>query len=270
LRRAAKIFQFSLALTLFPLFLAGWGALGEQIPVHHIEGVSLGFLVLRDESGTPIAYGDLQQVVKKGYVMDDLTFKFKDGSFYEEITKFTQRGVFRLVSDQVVQRGPSFKQQLESWTDASTGNVRVRWMEDGKEKDVTKHLDLPADLANGMLIPLAKNLDPSAPKTAVSMVVGSNNPQLVKLNFSPEPEALFHVGPIRYKAQHYRVKIEIEGIKGKIAPLVGKQPDDIHLWLIKSESPTFVKFRGQLYRDGPIWQMELADPREGPPERERK
>jgi hypothetical protein len=31
-------------------------------------------------------------------------FQFKDGSVYEEIMKFTQRGKFRLVSDQVEQR----------------------------------------------------------------------------------------------------------------------------------------------------------------------
>src|SRR5215475_13078029 len=97
----------------------------EEIPVHHIEGTSLGFLVLRDQSGTPIAYGDLQQVVTKNYVMDDLKFKFNDGSFYEEITKFTQHGVVHLVSDQVVQRGPSFKQQMESLVETATGSVTV-------------------------------------------------------------------------------------------------------------------------------------------------
>ena len=61
------------------------------------------------------AYGDWKQVLKlDGLVVGDLRFRFKDGSLYEEITKFTQRGKFRLVSDQVVQKGPSFKQQSES------------------------------------------------------------------------------------------------------------------------------------------------------------
>ena len=128
--------------------------IAEQIPVHHIEGTSLGFLVLRDEGGTPIGYGDVQQVVTKNYVMNDMKLRFKDGSFYEEITKFRQRGVFRLLSNQVVQRGPSFKLQVESWIDATSGNVRVRSTEKGKEKDVTKHLDLPPDVANGMLSPI--------------------------------------------------------------------------------------------------------------------
>jgi hypothetical protein len=198
--------------------------------------------------------------------MDDMKFKFKDGSFYEEVTKFTQHGVFRLVSDQVVQRGPSFKEQLESLIDARTGTVTVRSIVKGKEKNVTKHIEMPPDVANGLLVYIGKNLDPSAPKTTVSMIAGSSSPQIVKVNYSPQPEATFHVGPVPYKAQHYLLKVEITGLKGKVAPLVGKQPADIHLWLIKSESPTFVKFRGQMSQDGPIWEMELADPRDGPPE----
>src|SRR5579864_1773733 len=107
---------------LFPL-IAIWiviiqasGLTAEQIPVRHIEGVTLGFLVLRNPEGKALAYGDWKEVVKPdGIVVDDLRFQFKDGSVYDKITKFTQRGNFRLVSDQVVQKGPSFRQQSESW-----------------------------------------------------------------------------------------------------------------------------------------------------------
>ena len=61
-------------------------------------------LVLRSVDGTALAYGELKQVVKANdpIVTDDLQFRFKDGSFYREITKFTQNREFRLVSDQVV------------------------------------------------------------------------------------------------------------------------------------------------------------------------
>jgi hypothetical protein len=240
-------------------------ASAEQIPVRHMEGVSLGFLVLRDESGVPIAYGDLAQVAKKDHVMADLKLTFKDGSVYEEITKFTQEGQFRLLSDQLVQTGPSFKKPMEAWIDATSGKVTVRSLKKGKEKVVTKRLDLPTDLANGMFTILAKNMDPSAPNK-VSMVTTSTNPTVIKVNFWPQPEGIFHLGPIPYKAQQYLLKIEIGGIKGKIAPMLGKQPPDMRLWLIKNQAPTFVKFQGPLYEGGPIWSMELADPRDGLPE----
>lgn len=192
-------------------------SLADLIPVRHQEGVSLGFLVLRNEAGEPIAYGDVQQVAEKDHVMADMKFKFNDGSYYEEVTKFTQHGFFRLLSDEVLQRGPSFKQQMKSWIDATTGNVTVRSTEKGKEKIVTKHLELPPDVANA-----------SAKMTSVSMVAVSTSPRIVKLNFSPQPQGIFHVGPIPYKAQRYQVKIEIGGIKGKIAPLVGKRPANLH------------------------------------------
>jgi hypothetical protein len=115
------------------LLLVPEHSIGEQIHVRHKEGVSFGFLVLRTKDGTPIAYGDLQQVAKKDHVMGDLKFHFKDGSFYEEITKFTQDSQFRLLSDQVVERGPSFKQPMESWVDATAGTVTVRTSEKGKK-----------------------------------------------------------------------------------------------------------------------------------------
>jgi hypothetical protein len=115
------------------------------------------------ESAKFAGSGDWKQVVKPdGLVVDDLRFQFKDGSFYEEITKFTQRGKFRLVSDQVKQKGPSFKQQTESWIEAETGKVTVRTLEEGKEKTTTEYLDLPDDVSNGLLFILLKNVDPSA------------------------------------------------------------------------------------------------------------
>src|SRR5215469_12867216 len=150
------VFQRKLYLfAIWILIMQSIGLTADQIPVRHIEGVALGFLVLRNPGGEALAYGDWKQVVKAdGLVVDDLRFQFKDGSFYEEITKFTQRGKFRLVSDQVEQKGPSFKQASQSWIDARTGTITVRTTEKGKEKTTTKHLDLPGDVSNGLLFVL--------------------------------------------------------------------------------------------------------------------
>jgi hypothetical protein len=232
----------------------------EQIPVRHIEGVSLGFLVLRSVDREALAYGYWKQVVKpEGLVVDDLRFQFHDGSFYEEITKFTQRGTFRLVSDQVEQKGPAFKQASMSWIDAQSGTITVRTREKGEEKTATKHLDLPDDVANGLLFVLLKNVDPST-ETTVSFVAASSKPRVVKWKISPGPEKPIKAGFIGYKAQHYIVKTKIEGLSGAIAPLVGKQPPDIHVWLLKSEAPTFVEFEGPLSQDNPVWRIELTAP----------
>jgi hypothetical protein len=116
---------------------------------------------------------------------DDLRFRFKDGSSFQEITKFTQHGEFHLVSDHVLQKGPAFPRQSETWIDVAGGNVKVTTMENGKEKETTKHLDLPSDVSNGLLFTLVKNIDPSAAETTLSMVAASTSPRLLTLNILP-------------------------------------------------------------------------------------
>src|SRR5215831_1971499 len=253
-------FQHRLSLTLsWLVMIQSIVLMAEQIPVRHVEGVTLGFLVLRNPTGEALAYGDYKQVVRAdGLVVDDLRFQFKDGSFYEEITKFTQGGKFRLVSDQVQQKGPSFKQASESWIDVRTGTITVRTTEKGEEKTTTKHLDLPEDVSNGLLFVLLKDVDPSA-QTTVSFLAASTKPRLVKWEIVPAPEKRIKIGLITRKAQHYIVKTKIQGPAGAIAPLVGKQPD-IHVWLAKSEAPTFVEFEAPLSEDNPVWRIELTAP----------
>ena len=234
----------------------------DPIPVRHLEGVSFGFLTLRNLDGEILAHGYLQQIATPGraVITDDLQFHFKDGSFYRDITKFTQRGTFRLISDQVTQKGPSFKEQSESWIDAASGKITVRTVDKGKEKRTTEQMSLPADISNGLLFTLAKNMDPAAPETTVSMVAPSDKPRLVKLKFTPAAEKEVKFGAFTFKAQHYVMKVKIEGVTGKIAPLVGKQPPDSNFWIIKSESPTFIEFEGPLSANGPVWRIEFAAP----------
>ncbi|HTM36961.1 MAG TPA: hypothetical protein VL156_09455 [Terriglobales bacterium] len=238
----------------------------EPVRVRHVEGVTFGFLVLKDMDGKTLAHGELKQVVKPDdpVVMADLRFQFKDGSLYREITKFTQRGVFRLVSDQVVETGPSFKMDSESWVDARTGKITVRTVEKGKKKAVTKKLDLPDDVANGLLFTIVKNLDASQAETVLSMVITSDKPRVVELHVVPGEDKTIHEGPIAYKAQQYVIHIKIPGAAGAIAPVVGKKPPDIHLWVLKSEAPTFIEFEGPLSEDMPAWRIELSAPTSKP------
>ena len=232
---------------------------GETVPVRHVEGVTFGFLVLRTLDGKAIAYGSLQQVVKGSLVTEELVFHFKDGSLFDEITRFTQKGEFKLVSDQIVEKGPAFKQDSERWVDAVSGKVTVRTNKDGKPEETSKQIDVPADAANGLLFTLAKNIDPSR-ETVVSMVAPSEKPRVVKLRIFPAEGRVIRLGAITFNAQHFVVKPKIEGAAGVIAPLIGKQPPDAHLWIVKSEAPTFVEFEGPLSQDTPVWRIELMAP----------
>jgi hypothetical protein len=199
-------------------------------------------------------------VVEGARVTADLKFSFKDGSTYEETTVFSQGGHFRVLRDHVAQKGPAFKQEMESWINAVTGEITVHSVENGKDKTTNKHLDLPPDVSNGLTFTLVKNIKPETPRTTVSMVAASSSPRVVKLNILPQDEKSFSVGILTLKAQRYVVKVEIPGVAGIVVPVIGKRPPDMHVSVLKSEAPSFIAFEGPLYEDGPIWRIELTNP----------
>jgi hypothetical protein len=45
-----------------------------------------------------------------------------------------------------------------------------------------------------------------------------------------------------------------------VAPLIGKQPPNIQIWIIGGEAPAFVREEGPLYQGGPIWTIQLTSP----------
>jgi hypothetical protein len=144
--------------------------------------------------------------------------------------------------------------------DTSKGAVTVHYTDGGKERVATDQLELPLDVANGMIFTLLKNLRPDGPVTTVSMVAATPKPRLVKLQISPQGEDPFSVGGSKRMATHYVLKVEIGGVAGVIAPLLGKKPPDIHVWILGGEAPAFVKSEGPLYYGGPNWRIELASP----------
>lgn len=234
--------------------------LAESVAVRHREGTVHGFLVLRDTERKTIASGDLTQVVRGDRLVSTLTFRFKDGSIDTETAVFSQGRNFRLISDHHVQKGPSFPHPIDISIDASAGKVTVRSTDNGKSKVETEQLDLPPDLANGLLLTLLKNLPPDAAETKVSYLAATPKPRLVKLAIIRKGEETFSTAGARYSATHYVVKIELGGLTGIVAPLIGKQPEDIHVWILGGKAPAFIRMEGQLYQDGPIWNIELTSP----------
>jgi hypothetical protein len=236
-------------------------AIAEPVKVNYAEGVVHGFLKLQAADGKTIAWGDTTQLARGDQVTAHLLFRFLDGSVYEETTVFSQRGTFRLIRDHLLQKGPSFKQASDTTVEVATGQVTVRYTEkDGQEKVQTEHMDLPPDLANGFLFTLLKNISPNVPQTTVSMIATTPKPRLVKLVITPAGLEPFSLNSIRGKATHFVVKVDIGGITGAVAQIVGKQPPDSHVWIARGDAPGFVKFEGALEQSGPIWQIQMAGP----------
>ena len=243
------------------ILLQPGGTSTAQVAVRHTEGVVHGFLVLRTLTGEPLADGDLSQVARGDRVTSQLVFHFKDGSVHDETAVFSQRGNFRLLNYHLVQKGRAFQHPIEVSIDGSTGQVTVRNTdEDGKEKVITEKLDLPQDVANGMVLILLKNIRSQTPQMTLSMVAATPKPRLVKLAITRQGEDRFVLGASSRKATHYVVKVEIGGMTGFMAQMLGKQPPDTHVWILGGDAPAFVKLEGPLYLGGPIWRIELTSP----------
>lgn len=224
-----------------------------QIPLRYTAGLVHGFLVLRTLEGEPLAHGDLTQVAHGNLVTSQLVFPFRDGSLHDETTVYSQHRDFRLVSDHLVQRGPSFPDPKDVSIDTNSGRVVVRYTNDsGNEEIKTERMKLPNDLANGLIFTLVKNIPHDSSEMKATMVVTTPKPRLVELVFSAQGTEALSIGGERRRATHYTIKVALGGVSGLVAPLVGKEPPVIQVWVLDGEAPTFIKSQGPLYPGGPI------------------
>jgi hypothetical protein len=249
------------SLILLPVWALQMTAKADPVPVRSMQGTVHGFLELRSEAGQVVASGDSVQVVRGNRVTSRTIFHFKDGSIDDETTVFSQHNTFQLISNHHIQKGPSFPHPVDMLVDLHSGQVTVRFTgKDGKEEVKTDHLDLPPDLANGMVPVLLENLNQDSPTTTVSMVVTTPKPRLVKLLISNVGNDKCFVAGFSRKAIHYDIKIDLGGAAGVVAPLIGKAPPNIQIWTIRGETTTFARERGPLYAEGPIMTIQLASP----------
>jgi len=226
-----------------------------------MEGEVRGFLVLRALNGEIVADGDSTQVTHGGQVTNRLVYHFKDGSLQDETVVFTQNGRFRVLRDHLVQKGPTFKHPMDVSIDAVTEQVTVSYTnEKGEQKAESARMKLPPDLANGIVPVILKNLPPGTQSVTESMVVATPKPLLIKLAINAEGTDSYSTGASSHQATRYDVKVDIGGIRGALAPLVGKQPPDTYVWISEGECPSFLKSEGPEFEGGPIWRNELVSP----------
>jgi hypothetical protein len=243
------------AAVLWPCVLAA-----EPVAVRYTEGALHGFLVLRTLDDKLLAEGDLTQTVRGDQITARLVFQFKDGSVHEETTVYSQRQRFQLISDRLVQKGPTFPQPLDMSIDGTTGQVTVRYRDENGEHKSEAKLEVPSDLANGILPKLLMNAPSDTMPKTVSLIAAAPKPRLVKLAIAAAGLERFSIGGSPRQATHYIVKVEIGGIAGLLAPLLGLQPPDSHVWILGGEVPAFVRAEQPLYVGGPVWKIELASP----------
>jgi hypothetical protein len=243
--------------------VCGWqpGAAAQAVPVRYVEGTVHGFLCVRAQDGHVVAAGELAQVAHGSTVTAHVIIHFRDGSLDDETTVFSQRGSFRLISDHHIQHGPSFPTPMDLSIDVPNGRVTSRSKDkDGKDEVHTDQVRVPPDLANGLVAFVVKNIKPNTPETKVSMLVMAPKPLVVKLDITPRGEDPFSLFGMPRKALHYNIQIQLGGLTGVVATLIGKHPHDIQMWILGGDAPTFLREDGQSFADGPIWITEFSSP----------
>ncbi|HTU42734.1 MAG TPA: hypothetical protein VMF10_13570 [Candidatus Aquilonibacter sp.] len=241
--------------------LSSIAASASPVAVRYPEGSIHGFLVLTTLDGVEIAAGDLTQVARGDQVTSQLSFRFKDGSRQEETTVFSERGNFRLISYHLMQKGPSFKNPSDLSVTCATGQVTVRYTDNGgKEKVVNQHFALPPDLGNGLIPKLLMNMPEGTRQIEIPMVVAAPKPRLVKIVVNAQGTESFSLGGYGREARHYIAKVDLGGIAGVVAPVLGKQPPDSQIWILGGEAPAFLKSETLSYMGGPMWRTELVSP----------
>jgi hypothetical protein len=244
---------FALSFTMLSVCVLVQDLSAEPVSVRYVQGASHGFVALKTLDGATIATGESTQTVSRGKVTSRLIFRFKDGSVDDDVTIFTQQGVFRLVSDHHIQHGASFPKPIDFIIDMATGDLTFK-AEDGTISK--EHMDLPPDVSNG----LPPNLLPQTRETKIAYIAPGKKPRLVHLTIKPMGTLSFRVGVLRRKATDFTLHVELGGITGIVAPAIGKQPSDYHIWLQDGVPPAFVREEGPLYEGGPIWRIEQISP----------
>jgi hypothetical protein len=236
------------------------GVRAEPIPAAYKQGSLHGFLLLKSQDGKIIAEGDQIDTVRGDEVRSELIFRFRDGSIDDETAYFRQGTTFTLVRDHHVQKGPSFPQPLDLSIDIARGEVTWRTTKDGKTDQQSKHMDLPADLANGMVALAIENFPAGTAELKVPYLAADPNPRVVQFSIKRGVEDRVEVGGVSRQAAQFDVHIEIGGVAGAVAPIVGKQPADLSFWTTEGAVPVVIKTEGALYPKGPIWTAVFTSP----------
>jgi hypothetical protein len=245
------------------LLSAAVGAAADPVTVRFPEGTTRGFLVLRSLQGQTLAQGELLATPNADRMESRLTWRFRDGSLQDEIMTYSQRPVLKLLSYKQIQRGPSFPADIEVSFTREPGRYEVKQRERDKKdtEELSGTLELPLDVYNGMTATVLNNL--ARGETATGHVVAfTPKPRLVKTTMHPVGEDPIIVGDSRRSTTRYLVDLELGGIAGVFAKVVGKEPPDLKFWVLGGGTvPAFVKFEGPFFVNGPVWRIELSSPR---------
>ena len=230
----------------------------DPVPARLKQGVGHIFLLVLGEDGKTLAAGESLQTVKGYTVTTHTTFHFRDGSIDDETTVFEQRVNLRVLSDDHLQRGPAFPHPMEVRIEAVQGRVIVHDLDSGKTS--SHGIKIPIDLANGIVTQVLQNLPEDSAETKVSYVLPTSKPRLATIVISRAGEDSYTLGGERLTARKLELKVDLGGVAGLIAPMIGKEPKPTYAWMAGGHVPMFIRIQTQFYEGAPLWTIQQTAP----------
>lgn len=252
----------SLCRRFFPFSILAFAlaaAFAEPVPTRFQQGSGHIFLEILDENGKILAVGESLQTVKDDTVTARTTFHFRDGSLDDETTVFDQRVHLRVLTDDHLQRGPAFPHPMEIRIDVEAGRITIHDLE--SDKTTSHDLKIPFDLANGIVTQILQNLSPDTAETKVSYILPVAKPRLATLVISRAGEGAYTLAGERQTAKKLEIKIDLGGLAGFIAPILGRQPKPTYAWMAGGSVPMFIRIQTQFYEGAPLWTIQQTAPK---------
>ncbi len=230
------------------------------VEVRFTEGVSKGFVLLREPSGQRLAEGEVSQMATGAdRVVNRLLLRFEDGSVHDERVAFSQKQTFKMLRYQLEQRGPSFPRPLTVTLDGESGAYTVREGKAPEDAPVKGTIHLPPDVYNGLTVTVLKNI-PASKDQSFHIVTFSPEATLYQVLVRPVGIEQVQVGGRSTQAVHYRMTPQLGRWTKLLAWALDKPIPQYDFWFTKDGVPAFVRFEGPLYADGPTWQMVQTAP----------
>ena len=130
----------------------------------------------------------------------------------------------------------------------------------GKDKVEASHIDLPANVSNGFTATILLDSSLNSGSFKLVFVTPAGKGRLIQLSIDVAgDEPFFPVQGVRRKATVFRIHPELGGAVGVVAPVFGKQPKDMFVWVLEGEVPGLVRAIGPLKEGGPIVSVGPAE-----------
>jgi hypothetical protein len=113
---------------------------------------------------------------------------------------------------------------------------------------------------NGIITQVLQNIPQDSAETKFSYVLPTAKPRLASLVISRAGQDTDSLAGIPKTASKLELKVQLGGVAGLVAPIIGKEPRTSYAWMAEGRVPMFIRIQTQFYEGAPLWTIEQTTP----------